>query len=140
MAQDHFPKRLTQYATIECVFAICLAGPIGSLRLETLTPDLHSEAPRTLQQYDNSRTRCSQRCTPNLLRKLDEQTSNVGGLSSTGQSFRVVRACERARRSCVGAWGMCFSTLEVRTATLATPAAGRGALAFVAIRVGFKQN
>ena len=43
----------------------------------------------------------------------------------------------------MGAWGMCFSTLEARTATLAAapaPAAGLGALAFVAIRVGFKQN
>ena len=40
----------------------------------------------------------------------------------------------------MGAWGMCFSTLEARTATLTTPAAGRGALAFVAIRVGFKKN
>ena len=40
----------------------------------------------------------------------------------------------------MGAWGMCFSTLEARTATLAAPAAGRPALAFVAIRVGFKQN
>ena len=46
-------------------------------------------------------------------------------------------------RSCVGTWGMCFSTLEARTATLTTPAApaaGRVALAFVAIRVGFKKN
>ena len=42
----------------------------------------------------------------------------------------------------MSAWEMCFSTLEARTATLtaAPPAAGRGALAFVAIRVGFKQN
>ena len=69
-------------------------------------------------------------------------------LTPTGKSVsvsfrvRVVRACERARRSCVGAWGLCFSTLEARTATLATaaPAAGWVAPAFVAICVGFKQN
>ena len=79
---------------------------------------------------------CEPRYEPKHGPKLEigEVISKWNGELPTGKSVsvsfrvRVVRACERARRSCVGEWRYASSTLEVQmlrcaAATAASPAA-----------------